>query len=57
MKYGIDTQEDHLKMISSPNAILKDDFGREPEYLNGQVEKMLADDETIVRTRCVVSSF
>ncbi|KAH6915298.1 oxidoreductase [Coprinopsis sp. MPI-PUGE-AT-0042] len=50
VKYGIDTQEEHLKLISSPNAILKDDFGREPEYLNGQVEKMLADDETIVKT-------
>ncbi|EAU84919.1 oxidoreductase [Coprinopsis cinerea okayama7 len=50
IKHGIDTQEEHLKMISSPNAILKDDFGREPEYLNGRIEKLLVDDESIVQT-------
>lgn len=49
-KYGMDTQEEHLKMISTPKAILCDEFGREPEYLNGKIERILADNETITRT-------
>lgn len=49
-KHGVDTQEDHLKMISSPKAILREEFGREPEYLNGKIEKILADNETITKT-------
>ncbi|TFK29349.1 oxidoreductase [Coprinopsis marcescibilis] len=50
VKFGVDTQEEHLRMISSPTAILKEEFGREPEYLNGQIEKILADDESINKT-------
>ncbi|KAF6762371.1 oxidoreductase [Ephemerocybe angulata] len=49
-KHGLDTQEDHLKMISSPKAILCEEFGEEPEYLNGKIEKILADNETITKT-------
>lgn len=54
-KHGIDTQEEHLKMISSPRAILRDEFGREPEYLNGKIENVLADNETITKTMYVLN--
>lgn len=50
-KYGIDVQEEQLKVISSPNAILKEEFGMEPEYLWGSVEKMEADDQTVTKMR------
>jgi len=48
-KHGLDTQEEHLRMISSPTAILREEFGQEPEYLNGKIEKILADNETITK--------
>ncbi|KAJ2930213.1 hypothetical protein H1R20_g6875, partial [Candolleomyces eurysporus] len=49
-KHGLDAQEEHLKLLSSPRAILREEFGREPEYLNGKVENILADNETITKT-------
>lgn len=49
-KHGMDTQEDQLKMISSPKAILREEFGREPAYLHGKIEKILEDNETITKT-------
>jgi hypothetical protein len=55
-KHGIDAQEEHLKMISSPKAILREEFGREPEYLNGKIENILADNETITKTTYVLES-
>ena len=53
-KHGLDAQEEHLKLISSPRAILREEFGREPEYLNGKVENILADNETITKTMYVI---
>jgi hypothetical protein len=38
-KYGVDPQEDTLKVIHSPDAILKDaEYGMEPEAIWGTVE-------------------
>jgi predicted dehydrogenase len=50
LKYGIDVQEDQLKVISSPKAILEDQYGREPEYIWGSVEKIEADDLTVTQS-------
>jgi len=50
-KFGIDVQEDQLKVISSPTAILEDQYGMEPEYLWGTVEKIEADDLTVTKSR------
>lgn len=50
-KYGIDVQEDQLKVISSPKAILEDQYGMEPEYLWGTVEKVEADDTTVTKSK------
>jgi len=50
-KYGLDVQEDQLKVISSPKAILEDQYGMEPEYLWGTVEKIEADDLTVTASR------
>lgn len=52
----MDTQEDQLKMISSPKAILREEFGREPAYLHGKIEKILEDNETITKTVYVLST-
>ncbi|KAF4619960.1 hypothetical protein D9613_005369 [Agrocybe pediades] len=49
-KYGVDVQEDQLKVISSPKAILEDQFGMEPDYLWGTVEKIEADDLTVTKS-------
>lgn len=57
VKYGIDTQEDQLKILLSPAAILESQFGMEPEYLWGTVEKMEADDMTVTKTTFANSCF
>ena len=57
MKYGIDTQEDQLRIIKSPSAILENQFGMEPEYLWGTVEKMEADDATVAKATYVLTCF
>ncbi|KAF8974348.1 hypothetical protein BDZ97DRAFT_1647412 [Flammula alnicola] len=49
-KYGVDVQEDQLKVISSPNAILEDGYGMEPENLWGTVERIEADDLTVTKS-------
>lgn len=49
-KFGVDLQEDQLKVISSPSAILEDQYGREPEYLWGTIEKMEADEITVTKS-------
>ncbi|KDR83581.1 hypothetical protein GALMADRAFT_133012 [Galerina marginata CBS 339.88] len=50
-KFGIDMQEDQLKVISSPSAILEEQYGMEPESIWGTVEKIEADDTTVTRSR------
>lgn len=49
-KFGVDLQEDQLKVISSPSAILEDQYGREPECLWGTIEKMEADEITVTKS-------
>jgi hypothetical protein len=49
-KFGIDIQEDQLKVISSPSAVFEDQYGREPEYLWGTIEKMEADEVTVTKS-------
>lgn len=51
IKYGIDVQEDQLKVISTPKAILEDQYGREPEELWGTVERIEADDLTVTKSK------
>ncbi|TFK43385.1 hypothetical protein BDQ12DRAFT_674892 [Crucibulum laeve] len=50
IKYGVDVQEDQLKVISSPNAIHETQYGREPEYLHGTLEHIEADDVTVTKS-------
>jgi len=50
LKCGVDTQEDQLRIIKSPSAIMESQFGMEPEYLWGTVEKMEADDVTVAKS-------
>lgn len=38
VKYGLDVQEDQLKIMHSPTGIFADEFGREPEKIWGEVE-------------------
>ena len=49
-KYGLDVQEDQLRVISSPSAILEERYGMEPEYLWGTLEKIEADDLTVTKS-------
>ncbi|KAJ3517564.1 hypothetical protein NLJ89_g421 [Agrocybe chaxingu] len=46
-KYGLDVQEDQLKVISTPKGIFENQFGAEPENIWGFVEKVEADDITV----------
>jgi hypothetical protein len=50
VKFGVDVQEDQLKVISSPNAILDQRYGMEPENLWGTVENIEADDLTVTKS-------
>lgn len=43
VKYGLDTQEAQLGVLSEPNGIYADDFGAEPEDVWGTVENLTAD--------------
>jgi hypothetical protein len=45
IKYGLDVQEDQLKQISAPSAILAQSFGKEPESIWGTLE-LVSEDET-----------
>lgn len=50
VKYGLDTQEDQLKLLPEPNGIHAADFGAEPEDIWGTVENLTADG-SIVKSR------
>ncbi|KAF8076238.1 hypothetical protein FPV67DRAFT_1470921 [Lyophyllum atratum] len=46
-KYGLDIQEDQLKVIPTPQAILEETYGKEPESIWGTVENIEADNVTV----------
>ncbi|KAF7355197.1 NAD binding rossmann fold [Mycena sanguinolenta] len=50
IKYGVDVQEDQLKVISSPAAIHDSNYGVEPESIWGTVECLEADDATMTKS-------
>jgi len=54
VKYGLDVQEEQLKEIQSPKALLHEKFGLEPEYLWGTLEKLEADNITTTKSMCVI---
>ncbi|KAG6878111.1 hypothetical protein C0993_012115 [Termitomyces sp. T159_Od127] len=47
VKYGVDIQEEQLKVIPSPGAILEDAYGKEPESIWGTLENMASDGATV----------
>ena len=49
LKHGIDVQEEQLRVLSSPNAILEKGYGIEPEYLWGTIERIEADDLAVTK--------
>ncbi|KAF8639661.1 hypothetical protein AX17_000925 [Amanita inopinata Kibby_2008] len=49
-KYGLDVQEDQLKAIPTPSAILGHTYGKEPESICGMLENCTADGSTITKT-------
>ncbi|KAG6855007.1 hypothetical protein C0991_005936 [Blastosporella zonata] len=50
VKYGLDIQEDQLKVIPNPGAILEDAaYGKEPESIWGTIDN-IADDGVTVKT-------
>jgi hypothetical protein len=49
LKHGIDVQESQLRVLSSPNAILENQYGMEPEYLWGTIERIEADDLAVTK--------
>jgi len=55
IKYGLDTQEDQLRVLSKPNDIFAADFGTEPEEIWGTVENT-GEDDSIENSKQVVSS-
>ncbi|KAJ6629128.1 hypothetical protein B0H10DRAFT_1988013 [Mycena sp. CBHHK59/15] len=50
VKYGVDVQEDQLKVISTPNAIHEPGYGVEPESIWGTLECLEADDTTMTKS-------
>lgn len=38
VKYGLDVQEDQLKILPDPKGIFTESFGREPDEISGTVE-------------------
>jgi len=53
IKHGLDVQEDQLKVMASPKAILEQGYGMEPEYIWGNIENIEADEATVTNTRYV----
>ncbi|KAF8914061.1 hypothetical protein CPB84DRAFT_1758277 [Gymnopilus junonius] len=51
VKYGIDVQEDQLKVISTPKAILEEPYGLEQEEIWGTVERIEADELTVTKAK------
>ena len=49
LKYGTDVQECQLRVLSSPNAVLENQYGMEPEYLWGTIERIEADDLAVTK--------
>ncbi|KAG6904690.1 hypothetical protein DXG01_007876 [Tephrocybe rancida] len=48
VKYGIDIQEDQLKVIPNPGAILENDtYGKEPEAIWGTIDNIADDGVTV----------
>lgn len=52
-KYGLDVQEDQLKVISTPNAIHEEYYGQEPESQWGTLDNIEADFITVTKSMCV----
>jgi len=50
IKYGVDVQEDQLKVIPTPKAIFDESYGREPESLWGTLENIGADGTTVTKS-------
>ncbi|KAJ7904388.1 hypothetical protein B0H14DRAFT_2662613 [Mycena olivaceomarginata] len=50
VKYGVDVQEDQLKVIASPKDIHESNYGVEPESIWGTLEFLEADDLTITKS-------
>jgi hypothetical protein len=50
IKYGLDVQEDQLKVISSPDAIHEEHYGKEPEHIWGTLENIEADYTTVTKS-------
>ncbi|KAG1753884.1 uncharacterized protein EDB91DRAFT_1043575 [Suillus paluster] len=49
-KYGLDTQEEELKAMSSVSSILEPGYGQEPESIYGVIENIADDGVTINKT-------
>ncbi|KAH0587310.1 hypothetical protein J132_09482 [Termitomyces sp. J132] len=49
VKYGVDIQEEQLKVIPSPGAVREDAYGKEPESIWGTLEN-IADDGVSVKS-------
>ncbi|KAJ6539212.1 hypothetical protein B0H19DRAFT_1177724 [Mycena capillaripes] len=50
VKYGVDVQEDQLKVISTPTTIHEQNYGVEPESIWGILECLEEDDATVTRS-------
>lgn len=49
-KFGLDVQEDQLKVISTPQAIFEEQYGKEPESIWGTLECLEADGATVIKS-------
>ena len=47
VKYGVDIQEEQLKVIASPETIREDGYGKEPESIWGTLENIAHDGVTV----------
>ena len=56
IKYGSDVQEEQLKQISTPSAILAQSFGKEPESIWGTLELVSGDETDTTKSVYVFSS-
>ncbi|KAJ7937184.1 hypothetical protein B0H13DRAFT_1944650 [Mycena leptocephala] len=50
VKYGVDVQEDQLKVIATPSAIHEKDYGVEPEEIWGTLECLEVNDVTMTKS-------
>ncbi len=56
VKYGVDVQEDQLKVIATPSAIHEKDYGVEPEEIWGTLECLEVNDVTMTKSMYEVNS-